>query len=807
MAAGRRPPGPPAAPFPYKKLFALITGGNVFVRIGVLVLFFGVAFLLKYASEHHHLPPQIRLLSAAALAAGLLVAGWRLRRRTRGYALVLQGGGVGLLYLTAFAALRLYQLLPADAVFLILCLVVAFSAMLAVAQDALWLAVMASLGGFLAPVLVSTGQGSHVILFSYYLLLNIGIFGMALYRSWRALNVLGFVCTFIIASAWGALKYQPEYFSSTEPFLIAFFLLYTGIALLYALRQSVRLAYYADGTLIFGVPLVGFGLQTGMVHGWEYATAWSALGLALFYFGLAVTLYRARRDLRILTEAFLALGAGFATLAIPLAFDAYWTSAAWALEGAGIAWTGLRQRRGLMLFSGTVLQWAGGIAFLMHDGSSSPLFPIVNTETLGNLFLALAGLFSAWYMDRSSREPGYPLANWCAPLSKVMLLWGVVWWAHGGADESARLAAGVAPLHLHDLLLFTSLSLLSFSFAARALRWPSLGLLGILQAPALLASLVALSAFGLHPSQDWGWFAWPSALVCGFVVLRHLEDQAEAISYLPLWHIITFLGSLIAVTWEFDWQLQWPHDEIWRVPLTAAIPASALLLLSLRGRDWIEWPVNRFAGAYTGWASALIAAYLWIWLLVANASTDSSRSLLPYVPPLDPLDAVQLLALAAFACWLRALDSGAAVLGAPSRPVFRFPPDWLMLTACFAGFAAFACVNGMLIRSLCYWLAIPFDWDSLMHSQMVQMSLSILWTVCALGIMVYAARRRLRVIWFVGAVLMTIEVAKLFIVDLSSAGSLERIVSFIVVGGLLLLIGYFSPLPPASTIASDRPST
>jgi uncharacterized membrane protein len=130
----------------------------------------------------------------------------------------------------------------------------------------------------------------------------------------------------------------------------------------------------------------------------------------------------------------------------------------------------------------------------------------------------------------------------------------------------------------------------------------------------------------------------------------------------------------------------------------------------------------------------------------------------------------------------------------------------LPASAVLTALTAFACLNGMLIRALCYWLPLPFEWQPLVDSQLVQMCLSILWTVTALGIMVYAARMRLREVWFVGAVLMVVEILKLFIFDLASAGSLERVVSFIVVGGLLLLIGYFSPLPPATRARDAAPA-
>ena len=83
-----------------------------------------------------------------------------------------------------------------------------------------------------------------------------------------------------------------------------------------------------------------------------------------------------------------------------------------------------------------------------------------------------------------------------------------------------------------------------------------------------------------------------------------------------------------------------------------------------------------------------------------------------------------------------------------------------------------------------------------MASNLVQTSLSIVWSVLAIGLMLLGNRRLQRAIWIVGAILMAGVVAKLFLVELSATGSLERIVSFIVVGLLLLLVGYFAPLPP-----------
>jgi uncharacterized membrane protein len=105
-------------------------------------------------------------------------------------------------------------------------------------------------------------------------------------------------------------------------------------------------------------------------------------------------------------------------------------------------------------------------------------------------------------------------------------------------------------------------------------------------------------------------------------------------------------------------------------------------------------------------------------------------------------------------------------------------------------------VNGVLLRTLHHWAGVPFDLQAMFSSRLVQASFSILWMLLALGAMVIATRRAIRVAWIAGAALMASVVAKLFLVDLSGVGTVERIVSFIGVGLLMLLIGYLSPVPP-----------
>jgi len=185
-------------------------GGNTIVKAGIGILFVGLAFLAKYASEHAHLPVEVRLAAIGLAAVVLLGFGWRLRVSRPDYAQVLQGGAVAVLYLTIFAAFRFYAILAPMPAFVLMVAVAALAAALAVLQDARSLAVIGALGGFATPLIVSTGSNNYVALFAYYFVLDLGIAAVAWSKTWRELNLIGFIATFVVAVAWGVLKYGPK---------------------------------------------------------------------------------------------------------------------------------------------------------------------------------------------------------------------------------------------------------------------------------------------------------------------------------------------------------------------------------------------------------------------------------------------------------------------------------------------------------------------------------------------------------------------------------------------------------------------
>ncbi len=757
------------------------TGGNTLVRAGVVVLFFGVAFLLRYLGEHSRLPIELRLSGVACGALVLLVVGWRLRSRRPGYALALQGGAVGVLYLTVFSALRLYSLLSPTAAFALLAALAALCAILAILQDSMAVALLAVTGGFLAPFLASTGAGDHVALFSYFVVLNGAIVGIAWFRSWRLLNLAGFVFTFALSTLWGVLQYRSQDFASTEPFLVVFFLLYVAIAVLYSTRQAPTLHGYLDGTIIFGTPIAAFGLQAAMLHDQRLALAYSALAVSALYIALAWLLYRRRGDLqRLLVEAFMALGVAFLTLAVPLALNGRWSAASWALEGAALIWVGCRQNRRLPRAFGTLLQVAAGGALALTLTSGAP---IPAGTYIAGLMVGIASVYAAQVMHANRPQ----LADYEGSFSSALFLWGVLWWCMGGFNELAQYID--KPHVLSSELVFATITALLSSEFARKFRMQIARLPAFALLPAMLGFALWSANSLPHPLAHGGWVSWPLAFV-GFYLIAWRHDEALLEPLTNTLHAVGLWLLAALLSWELAWVITQAVGEAgaWAAVAWAIIPAVVLALLphaALR----ISWPVRGHRDAYSLLASAGIGLYLGLWSVATNGLVSNPSPPLPYFPIVNPLDVAQGLVLFVLArTWQRVRSENHDTLSSlDQRPV--------IVALALLGFVW---LNAVVLRTLHQWAGIPYELTAMAQSTLAQTAISIFWAFLALTTMLIATRAGLRVLWVTGAALLVVVVAKLFVVDLSSVGTIERIVSFVGVGVLMLILGYFSPLPPAA---------
>ncbi len=753
-------------------VLSYFTDGNIFVRVGLLILFFGVAFLLKYAAEHSNIPLEFRFLGAAAGGLFLLIVGWRLRLKKEIYALLLQGGGIGIIYITIFASYRLANLIPSTLTFVLLVAFALLSAALAVLQNSRSLAVFAMLGGFLAPFLASSGSGNYIALFGYYAVLNLAVFIMAWFKSWRVLNLIGFVATFAIYTLWFVFSYKSEYLYPALGFLCLFFLMYSVLGILYALRQTQNLRGLVDGTLVFGTPVIASSLMMAMLRNLDYGIALCAALLGIYYVALARWLWqRQGEQMRLMAEALLAIGVVFATLAIPYSLDGHWTSATWALEAAGILWISLRQQRRYAQWFAIALQFGAGLLFLMRNADDLGDTAWFNPAFLGGVFIALGAFISARLLYK--QDDNAPIRK----LHTLFYLWAMAWWLGSSLLQVERyLDHEIAAV----IVLFTATAgLLTYLDQVRGWSWLPASISSIL----LLPLLTVMALFSLLDNNHLfvfpDWMIWPLALLANYWIITRLEQIEWPQKVFLVLHTGWILLLCSILSYELGWYF---HD---RFPQAGEAYIALVTLPVLLFMYWSRlgrFPViQRFGLSMQLSFGFSLATLMLLWSLLVNITNTADPAPLPYLPLLNPIDLAHLV-----------FFMSVVRLYSMTPTALTHYRHTLLIGL---GALVFIWMSAVLLRSMHHYADVPFNLSLMLGNVKIHTALSILWTIIGMLAMLVAARLSIRVLWIAGAILVAVVLVKMFFIDLGASGTVERIVSFLVVGGLLVAMGYFSPIP------------
>jgi uncharacterized membrane protein len=381
-------------------------------------------------------------------------------------------------------------------------------------------------------------------------------------------------------------------------------------------------------------------------------------------------------------------------------------------------------------------------------------------------------------------------------LSEVLLVWGAGWWALAWISEVLRFAP--QSLQATLLLAVAAVSVVLWSVLALRLNWSALGLLCTLLMPAAGVVLLAAWQSRYHPAASFGWLAWAAVFGVHFVSLKRLAPMlpARALStahVLGCWLLI----GVLALELRYGLLLLSEQYNAWRWLGWAILPSLYLVLMAAP-RNW-PWPVSAYPREYRLYAAAPLALLMLGWFWLANVVSDGTAEPLPYVPLINPLEMGLLFALFGVYLWSRSAVTQLAI-----RKDYAAHATQLI-----AGVSLFVFFTALVMRTAHHWGGAPFEFDALLESMLVQAGLSIVWTLMALSLMIGGHLRHRREVWLIGAALIGVVVAKLFFVELSNRGGLARIVSFIGVGVLLLVVGYFAPLPPKRAEAvpeSEKPA-
>jgi uncharacterized membrane protein len=350
--------------------------------VGIVAILVGVALFLKWAFDNAFLGPAARV--ALGLLAGVVMLGGGLflhRRRDVPYLSEgLAGGGLGVLYLSLFAAHALYGLVGPTSAFVAMFAVTLLGTAVAVASSRLITAVLAVLGGLLTPVLVQVDRPDERNLLAYLLVLDALVLLTARFRTWPTLNRLAWVGTALLLLP--TLLHEPEAPRPLTRLLLlsALFLIFLVVPLFREWTQGRR-ADQIDLVLVVANAAAYFWAVYGTLEAWR--PSWEggyALGLAVLYRLVAVDYASRVPDDRVTVALHEGVSWTFLTLAIPLALDGQWVTVAWAVQGAMLLWLASRA-------PARVAAWGGLAALLLAAARAVALdaYRFADTTPVWNL--------------------------------------------------------------------------------------------------------------------------------------------------------------------------------------------------------------------------------------------------------------------------------------------------------------------------------------------------------------------------------------------------------------------------------------
>lgn len=345
-------------------------GENLVSKIGIAILVIAIGFFVKFAIDNDWIGPVGRV--AIGLLCGGILTGLahRLHTSYKAFSSVLIGGGLAIFYFSIALAYKDYALFGQTSAFIIMVVITAFAVVLSLLYDRQEVAVIALVGGFCVPFIVSDGSGNYITLFIYLLVLNAGLLIIAYRKSWRLLNLLAFVFTVILFGGWmSTLPGNAPVVTYKNGLLFAtlFYLLFLAINVAHNVKEQHRFIASDFGIILANTALY-FAAGLAMIHSMHEPSyvGLFAGSLGAFNLLLCFLLFRNRNVDKNVLYLLIGITLTFISLTIPLQLNGHYITLFWASEAVLLYWLYQRSKISLTRITSIVI-WGCMLVSLFMD--------------------------------------------------------------------------------------------------------------------------------------------------------------------------------------------------------------------------------------------------------------------------------------------------------------------------------------------------------------------------------------------------------------------------------------------------------
>jgi len=385
-------------------------GENLINKIGILILVLGISFFVKYAIDKNWINEPARV--GIGLLAGALVMGiaHRLKTNYKAFSSVFVAGAFAIFYFTIAIAFQEYHLFSQTVAFAIMVVITIFSAFISVSYNRQELGVMSLIAGFAVPFMVSTGEGSYVVLFTYIAILNIGMLLISYFKKWNIVSVLAFLFTCTLYLTWWNNWSAPTSVPYLGAFIFAalFYLIFSIGTVINNLRSKgtfSKIQYF----MIVANTFFFFGMGMVIIGNWKLdIQGLFTVALGIYNLVFAIVLYRRFGLDKNAIYLLLGLTLTFATLTIPIQFKGNYITLFWACEAVLLFWLAKKSKIDIFKWSAAIVQ-ALMLVSLMMDwehtytsaGNAGTLIQPVFIVGL----VALVSLFYTYFILKKDNQP------------------------------------------------------------------------------------------------------------------------------------------------------------------------------------------------------------------------------------------------------------------------------------------------------------------------------------------------------------------------------------------------------------------